>query len=126
MTHAPTPLKIDFVSDLSCPWCAIGLHALMLQTQRELGFDVATHDFSRHPERLRGELEAFEIAAVDEARADVYGIAPVAEADGERAVAHCDCPCGCRARASSASTMRPARDPALGEPLSMTRCATSR
>ena len=24
----PTPLKIDFVSDVSCPWCAIGLHAL--------------------------------------------------------------------------------------------------
>jgi len=27
-THAPTRLKIDFVSDVSCPWCAIGLHAL--------------------------------------------------------------------------------------------------
>jgi len=23
-----TPLKIDFVSDVSCPWCAIGLNAL--------------------------------------------------------------------------------------------------
>jgi len=23
-----TPLKIDFVSDISCPWCAIALHAL--------------------------------------------------------------------------------------------------
>ncbi|MFJ3482121.1 DsbA family oxidoreductase [Pseudomonas sp. NPDC090202] len=23
-----TPLKIDFISDVSCPWCAIGLHAL--------------------------------------------------------------------------------------------------
>ena len=23
-----TPLKIDFVSDVSCPWCAIGLGAL--------------------------------------------------------------------------------------------------
>ncbi|HEY4541773.1 MAG TPA: DsbA family oxidoreductase, partial [Noviherbaspirillum sp.] len=22
------PLKIDFVSDVSCPWCAIGLVAL--------------------------------------------------------------------------------------------------
>ncbi len=25
---APKTLKIDFVSDVSCPWCAIGLHAL--------------------------------------------------------------------------------------------------
>lgn len=24
----PTPIKIDFVSDVSCPWCAIGLKAL--------------------------------------------------------------------------------------------------
>ena len=24
----PTPLKIDFVSDVSCPWCVIGLKAL--------------------------------------------------------------------------------------------------
>ncbi|MBA4177351.1 MAG: disulfide bond formation protein DsbA [Leptothrix sp. (in: Bacteria)] len=23
-----TPLKIDFVSDVACPWCAVGLHAL--------------------------------------------------------------------------------------------------
>ncbi|MBI5256190.1 MAG: DsbA family oxidoreductase [Burkholderiales bacterium] len=27
MSH-PTPLKIDFVSDVSCPWCVIGLQAL--------------------------------------------------------------------------------------------------
>lgn len=24
----PTPLRIDFVSDVSCPWCAVGLGAL--------------------------------------------------------------------------------------------------
>jgi predicted DsbA family dithiol-disulfide isomerase len=24
----PIPLKIDFVSDVACPWCAVGLHAL--------------------------------------------------------------------------------------------------
>jgi predicted DsbA family dithiol-disulfide isomerase len=23
-----TPVKIDFVSDVSCPWCAIGLKSL--------------------------------------------------------------------------------------------------
>jgi len=28
------PLKIDFVSDISCPWCAIGLHSLERALQR--------------------------------------------------------------------------------------------
>lgn len=28
MNKSPTPLKIDFVSDVSCPWCAVGLGAL--------------------------------------------------------------------------------------------------
>ncbi len=35
------PMKIDFVSDVSCPWCAIGLNAL-----------------ERALERLRGEIDA--------------------------------------------------------------------
>lgn len=40
-----TPIKIDFVSDVSCPWCAIGLQSLNLalehlqdQVQTELHF----------------------------------------------------------------------------------------
>jgi predicted DsbA family dithiol-disulfide isomerase len=28
MQASPAPLKIDFVSDVSCPWCAIGLASL--------------------------------------------------------------------------------------------------
>ncbi len=28
MTHEVVTLKIDFVSDVVCPWCAVGLHAL--------------------------------------------------------------------------------------------------
>ena len=32
-----TKLKIDFVSDISCPWCAIGLSALELALQRMAG-----------------------------------------------------------------------------------------
>ena len=35
-----TPLKIDFVSDVSCPWCAIGLHALE-QAAKRLDGEVA-------------------------------------------------------------------------------------
>ncbi|MEJ7746373.1 MAG: DsbA family oxidoreductase [Luteimonas sp.] len=30
----PTPIKIDFVSDVSCPWCAIGLKALEQAIER--------------------------------------------------------------------------------------------
>lgn len=28
MSETTTPIRIDFVSDVSCPWCAIGLQAL--------------------------------------------------------------------------------------------------
>lgn len=39
-----TPLKIDFVSDVSCPWCAIGLNALEQALQRIGGdADVTLH-----------------------------------------------------------------------------------
>jgi predicted DsbA family dithiol-disulfide isomerase len=34
------PLKIDFVSDISCPWCAIGLAALE-QAVQEVGDEVS-------------------------------------------------------------------------------------
>ena len=33
-TSAMAAMKIDFVSDVSCPWCAIGLHALEIALQR--------------------------------------------------------------------------------------------
>ena len=36
----PQPLKIDFVSDISCPWCAIGLSALEQALDR-VGADFA-------------------------------------------------------------------------------------
>jgi predicted DsbA family dithiol-disulfide isomerase len=35
-----TPLKIDFVSDVSCPWCVVGLRALD-QALEALGDDVS-------------------------------------------------------------------------------------
>ncbi len=28
MTNSPTPLRIDFVADIVCPWCAIGIASL--------------------------------------------------------------------------------------------------
>ena len=35
-----TPLRIDFVSDIVCPWCVIGLKSLE-QALAEIGDDVA-------------------------------------------------------------------------------------
>jgi predicted DsbA family dithiol-disulfide isomerase len=37
----PTTLRIDFVSDIACPWCAVGLHALQIALMR-LGDAVST------------------------------------------------------------------------------------
>jgi predicted DsbA family dithiol-disulfide isomerase len=34
VTAPTTPLQIDFVSDIACPWCAVGLHALQTALNR--------------------------------------------------------------------------------------------
>lgn len=47
-----TPLKIDFVSDVSCPWCAIGLSALERALQRmagEVTVDLHFQPFELNP-----------------------------------------------------------------------------
>ncbi len=47
-----TGLKIDFVSDVSCPWCAIGLNALELALQRigdALSVDLHVQPFELNP-----------------------------------------------------------------------------
>ena len=36
-THESAPLRIDFVSDIVCPWCAIGLASLEQALQRVAG-----------------------------------------------------------------------------------------
>ena len=41
-TSAHAPLRIDFVSDVSCPWCAIGLQALE-QAIVKVGVPVELH-----------------------------------------------------------------------------------
>ncbi len=42
--HNPMPMKIDFVSDVACPWCAVGLWSLDRALER-LGdaVDVEVH-----------------------------------------------------------------------------------
>lgn len=39
MSKQPVPIRIDFVSDVSCPWCAIGLNSLE-QAIARVGDDV--------------------------------------------------------------------------------------
>ena len=57
----PTPmtqtLKIDFVSDISCPWCAIGLAALeqaMSELRDEVTVDIRMHPFELNPDMPAG------------------------------------------------------------------------
>ncbi len=48
-----TTLKIDFVSDVSCPWCVIGLRALEQAAERlqgEVSLDVHFQPFELNPQ----------------------------------------------------------------------------
>ena len=51
-----TPLRIDFVSDIVCPWCAIGLAALEQALQRTAGVVVA--DIHFQPFELNPQMPA--------------------------------------------------------------------
>ena len=64
VTHVPTPLRIDFVSDVACPWCAIGLASL-----------------EQALERARGEVEA-------ELHFQPFELNPQLGAEGEDATEH--------------------------------------
>src|SRR5690606_26288543 len=48
-----TPLRIDFVSDVVCPWCAIGLASLeqaLLRLQGEVQADIHVQPFELAPD----------------------------------------------------------------------------
>lgn len=48
-----TPVKIDFVSDVACPWCAIGLAALeraMAEIGGDLQVEIHFHPFELNPD----------------------------------------------------------------------------
>ncbi|WP_024812881.1 DsbA family oxidoreductase [Acidovorax sp. JHL-3] len=53
MPATPTALKIDFVSDVSCPWCIIGLKALEQAADRlkdEVAVDLHFQPFELNPQ----------------------------------------------------------------------------
>ncbi len=57
MAHMTTPLKIDFVSDVSCPWCAIGLASLERALERlagEVDAQVRFQPFELNPRMAPG------------------------------------------------------------------------
>lgn len=53
----PQKLKIDFVSDIACPWCAIGLGGLeraLERLQDEIEPDIVFHPFELNPAMTPG------------------------------------------------------------------------
>ena len=58
-----TTLKIDFVSDIACPWCAVGLGALeqALDTlQGDVKADIHFQPFELNPQLAEGGQDLFE------------------------------------------------------------------
>ncbi|MBN8482395.1 MAG: DsbA family oxidoreductase [Xanthomonadales bacterium] len=74
MTTATNRLHIDFVSDVVCPWCAIGLHSLE-QAIAKLGDDVEVA-IAFQPFELNPDLGA-DGEAIDEHLARKYGASAV-------------------------------------------------
>ena len=80
---APALLKIDFVSDVVCPWCAIGLHALESALQDTgLAGRVALHF---QPFELNPQMPA-EGEDIDEHLARKYGATPEQGARNREAI----------------------------------------
>jgi predicted DsbA family dithiol-disulfide isomerase len=75
-----TSLKIDFVSDVSCPWCVIGLRALD-QALARVGSDISA-ELHFQPFELNPGMGA-EGQEITEHITQKYGITP-AQADGNR------------------------------------------
>lgn len=66
-------MKIDFVSDVSCPWCAIGLHSLEEALRRldgEVQADMHFQPFELNPQMPPGGQD------IDEHLAEKYGSTP--------------------------------------------------
>jgi predicted DsbA family dithiol-disulfide isomerase len=70
-------IKIDFVSDISCPWCAIGLSALssaLTQLQGEVEAQVHVQPFELNPQMPPGGQD------IGEHLAQKYGSTPEQQA----------------------------------------------
>jgi len=74
MSATPTPIRIDFVSDVVCPWCAIGLAALEQAIER-VG-DEAAVELHVRPFELNPDM-APEGEGIDEHIGRKYGLGAV-------------------------------------------------
>jgi predicted DsbA family dithiol-disulfide isomerase len=57
------PLQIDFVSDVACPWCAIGLSSLqqaIANLGEEVDVSIAMHPFELNPDMAPGGEDVVE------------------------------------------------------------------
>ncbi len=79
----PTPLRIDFVSDVVCPWCVIGLRSLQ-QALEAVGPDVAV-DIHFQPFELNPDM-APEGENTSEHVARKYGSNPERSAASRQAI----------------------------------------
>ncbi len=79
---SPPTLKIDFVSDISCPWCAVGLHSLAAAIER-IG-DAAHVEIHLQPFELNPQMGR-EGEDIGEHLARKYGSTP-AELEQNREV----------------------------------------
>jgi predicted DsbA family dithiol-disulfide isomerase len=63
VSNQPVPIRIDFVSDVSCPWCAIGLKSLEQAIDRlgdEVAIDLHFQPFELNPRMPREGQDATE------------------------------------------------------------------
>ena len=79
MTDPRTPLRIDIVSDVMCPWCVIGYRQLAIALEAT-GVD---HEIHWHPFELNPNMPA-EGQDMREHLVEKYGITP-AQSDANRA-----------------------------------------
>lgn len=73
-----TPLKIDFVSDVACPWCAVGLGALEQALQRLQG--TVSADLHFQPFELNPQMPP-EGQDITEHLTQKYGSTPEKQAE---------------------------------------------
>lgn len=56
-------VTIDFISDIACPWCVIGLWGLdqaLAELEGEISAETSFHPFELSPELARGGVDLFE------------------------------------------------------------------
>ena len=84
MNNAAKPLKIDFVSDVACPWCAVGLASLERAIER-IGDDLPKPELHFQPFELNPQMGP-EGADPTEYLRKKYGSTPAQQAASRDAI----------------------------------------